>query len=175
MQDQICKGNTSIASLLVEELNDESSLFYCSLLSKCRLLLSSLKNSTTNRNNALKENGLLKRTRGTRGGVKKANWASKQHFSIPTTSLSAGRRFKSSRSKFAYHGSPSTANLNNLIQITSSMTTIEAEHYKQSEHTSHLHSNKTGLLFTCSNTRSLRNKVEAVTDHGAIIEYPVTQ
>jgi len=115
--------------------------------------------------NALKENGLLKRTRGTRGGVKKENWGSRERFPITTTTFSTSRSFKSSRSKFAYHGSQSTANLNNLIQITSPMTTNEAEHNKQNERTSSLTSHKTGLLFACFNARSLRNKVEAVTDH----------
>jgi len=45
------------------------------------------------------------------------------------------------------------------------MTTNEAEHNKQNERTSSLTSHKTGLLFACFNARSLRNKVEAVTDH----------
>ena len=107
--------------------------------------------------NALKENGLWKRTRGTRGGAKKANWKLKQRFSNPTLSFWAWRSFKSSRSKFAYHGSQVTANLNNLIQFPSSMTTNEAEHNKQSERTSYQPGNKSGLLFARCNARSLRN------------------
>ena len=89
----------------------------------------------------------------------------KQRFSIPTSSFWACRSFKSSRSKFAYHGSQITANLNNLIQITPSITRNEAEHNKQRERTSYQPGNKSGLLFACCYARSLRNKVEAVTDH----------
>lgn len=95
---------------------------------------------------ALKENGLLKRTRGTRGGVKKSSWRSNHRFPITTISSFVGGRFKSSRSKFACYGSQKTVNANNLIQIASSLSTYEAEHSQQSKHKSHVSNQKTDLL-----------------------------
>ena len=91
---------------------------------------------------ALKENGLLKRTRGTRGGVKKSSWRSNYPFPITTISFFVGGRFKSSRSKFTCYGLQKTANTNNLIQIALSLSTNEAEHNQQSKHKLHVSNQK---------------------------------
>ena len=53
----------------------------------------------------------------------------------------------------------------NLIAISLTSTSNEADFGKESERKSHFSDRETGLHFCCVNARSLRNKIEAVTDH----------
>lgn len=57
------------------------------------------------------------------------------------------------------------ANTSNLNQMNSSRSTNKAEHNEQTKGKSHVLNQETDLLLACSNARSLKYKVAAVTDY----------